>query len=558
MGHQPAVNPFEAMAQKTQVQARDANQQFAAPHRIISFPRTIDVGEQVVGSDHVFELAAPQVIDGFKGTATILGSVADLAMPGGAPFDRGLLAPPEPGPAVATSSFALEAGPYGMPRSIEVAAQEPIRIHFRPTFLGAVSALMTIRIYWSDGGYTERAVVVTGRGRAIDAVPHPNQIDLDRSPMDVPNPNPTDVEHADDVEAATRNAGDNAATLATDQAQGVILAREEARSFQEAPAAVAWWTQLAEIAISMGIAAVAGIAAKGIAQRISGKLLKQVDPKVIRDSKVFTGLSDGLKEGMKTFGKQQTLPHLPKPAKPGRPAPPEDAEFSSNPTVNFWQTQTKLTNDVAKHNRQLITRASQRLAGESPVVATRVMEQLAAGFADARGGNAVVIAQAFASETQWISGIAQASHGQATATNHGTQVAVTDTQHVGHTLHFQKVNGLLRIAAKRGADGRIAVTGASMTGIAQEIADRMWRYPLLHVPIPVMIELETDDRSQALTRDEAGRIRIDRGPRDADDGEAQRIHDATQVFGDVLSRSLNDWGLHDVVTDDATGRGDAS
>ncbi|MBL0215772.1 MAG: hypothetical protein IPQ07_18065 [Myxococcales bacterium] len=547
------------MAQKEHQQSRAANHQFAAPHRIAPFPATVDVGEQVVGSDHLLELAAPQVVDGFKGTATILGSVAALATAArGAPFEEGLLAQTGPSPAAAASSFALEAGPYGMPRSIETAAPEPLRIRFRPTIPGSASALVTIRIYWSDGGYTDRAVVVTGRGRAIDAVPHPNQVDRDRSPTDAPTPTTSDLEPAADLGAATLLASNNAATLAADQAQGVLLAQAEAKSFQEAATPPGWWAVLAEIAISMGIAAVAGLAAKSIAQRLTGKLIGELDPKVIRDSKVFTGLSDGVKEGMKTFGKRQAQPLLPKGSKPGHPDPAGSGRFSSNPTIDFWQTQTKLTNDVATHNRNLIRTTRDKVLGESPNIATRAMQELAAGFADARDGDAVIKAQAFASETQWISGIAQASHGHATATDHEKQIDVTDTQHVGHSLHFQKVNGLLRIAATRGSDGRVVVTGAKMTGIAQEIADRMWGYPLLHVPLPVMIELETADRSEALTRDEAGRIRIDRGPLDADDGEVQRIQDATQVFAAVLSKSLADWGLPEVKTDDATGRGDAS
>jgi hypothetical protein len=80
------------------------------------------------------------------------------------------------------------------------------------------------------------------------------------------------------------------------------------------------------------------------------------------------------------------------------------------------------------------------------------------------------------------------------------------------------------------------------------------------VSIPVRLNVEAGNRSATLTRDEVGRVRatgqLPIGDQVGEMAEADMIRAGTALFDRVLSRSLGDWGIPEITSNDATGRGD--
>ena len=122
---------------------------------------------------------------------------------------------------------------------------------------------------------------------------------------------------------------------------------------------------------------------------------------------------------------------------------------------------------------------------------------------------------------------------------------------------FALHDGVVRINVDASA-GTPVVRAARLKGISQEIADRIWRHPLLNVPVPVVIEAHQGEKTTRITRDEAGRIRaaseILLPGEEPTESEPKMIAEATQIVEAVLGKSLADWGIKEIETNDATGR----
>ncbi|MBA3461693.1 MAG: hypothetical protein H0T46_17145 [Deltaproteobacteria bacterium] len=556
------VNPlyadeFRQAAHKAEAKGKN-DQPFEAPHRIPPFASTVDVGEQVVGSDHLFEIGMPTMLDNFRGTGRVVGSSHEI---GAGPLAYSPLiaaAPP------AADAFSAETGANGTPLEIDAFMAAPIRCRFRPLSAGSFRSQINIQILWSDGGRTNRSVLVTGRARNLEDVPNPSQVDPSRAavPSDAPDA-PTTVASPDESFAtATRRAGDNAEGLANAQRDGVNTAEKEAESFKEEIPEGPWWGELAAFAISMGVAGVAAVVAKAFATKSLAwtKGITDKDGKAdLQKTALFIATVDTLKEGIKNGNKLATAAAM-KPRKPKTPTQsPGGGQFSSNSGIDFWAAQRNMLTTIAADNRELVTHAFARLEKAPPDDARLGMQAIADGLASARGGSGITLAQQLASETQWVAGIARGSKGESTAKNDHGEVATTNLDKFEHKLHFEKVNGVLRLQVSlpdlsRPADA--AVNSASITGISQEIADRLRDNPLGRLPIPIVLQVTTKQGEKTFTRDEAGRIRVDQNFFDDPSTEPQQIQDATRLFAHVLSKSLSGWGLPEIHTDDASKRGD--
>jgi hypothetical protein len=134
----------------------------------------------------------------------------------------------------------------------------------------------------------------------------------------------------------------------------------------------------------------------------------------------------------------------------------------------------------------------------------------------------------------------------------------TDLRWLRTNPTFALRDGVVRIAVDAPSSGTPNVRSAKLKGISQEIADRIWRTALLHVPIPVVLEVRDGAKVTRVTRDEAGRIRAQSEEllpgEQATESEPNMIAEATRIVTAVLSRSLADWGVQELETNDATGR----
>jgi hypothetical protein len=107
----------------------------------------------------------------------------------------------------------------------------------------------------------------------------------------------------------------------------------------------------------------------------------------------------------------------------------------------------------------------------------------------------------------------------------------------------------------------LKVTGASITGVSQEIADKLVRLHLAQAGIPV--RLVVSGHPALITRDELGRVRINGYllTKDNSSGggppkwsEAHMHRGAKMLVDKVLAKTLQEWGIEAPTTDDATGR----
>jgi hypothetical protein len=98
------------------------------------------------------------------------------------------------------------------------------------------------------------------------------------------------------------------------------------------------------------------------------------------------------------------------------------------------------------------------------------------------------------------------------------------------------------------------VRSAEIIGISQEVGNRLLGTKLDRAGIP--IRLVVHGHPALITRDEVGHVRVngylltETGPRFS---EAHMHTAATLLVDKVLSKTLNEWGVTDIKTDDATG-----
>lgn len=528
-----------------------------APQPLLRIPRIlplptdhIDLGEQVVGSRESFDLFVPRVSDRFVGTAVVVGSIGGTSsrMSGAGPLHS-----TDHFDAMERAAFAVESGPGGAPVVLDTRAMRAIRVQFSPRHPGRYDAMINLRLHWSDGLVTEQAVYVTGRARALTDVPsqrttsEPTRVDAGRhqAPSPVANETPDGV----GLQTLINQARDSAGGLAEAQRNGVVTAEAESESFRGMVPKAAWWAVLAEVAISMGVAGIAGIVAKSMAQSIASRVLRDAtDP---TKTPLFTGLADGIKDGLKGAAKQT----IPLPGRAGK-APPATApesrteEASSNARIDFWDRQRGLLAQVSMDNRKLVTDTAKDLTRLPAADQLLAMGALADALEAARLAHATRHQQ-FASETQWVSGIAQASLGHDVQVAGQASRAVTELRYVRDGNPFVVRNGLLQITVAEGDGQTLRVGAASIRGVSQEIADQLWKRPLHGVAIPILVTVTGDAGAMTITRNEAGGIRAQ-----GSGAEPTLIRRATEILHQVLGRSLEQWQLPAIETNDATGRGD--
>ena len=554
---------------------RDSDENLKAAvrlHRIEPLPPRIDLGEQVVGSDQWFEVAVPKVIDGFDGAGIMIGAIEPIARAGG-PRCAGPHPLIDPGAVVETGSHAFR--PDFRPRAIGEHATEPVRVRFAPGASGPYDSQLQLDMQWSDGTRGHQTVQLHASARNLTDVPADARMTSHEAKSVEHAEGPIASSHASAppeslaaLTTAANVARSAASSLARKQQLGVHVAEQEAASFVAALPPAPWWHDLVKLAVSMGVAGVAGAVGRSLALGLA----QQLSASVTKDDRVVIGLTDLLKDGLKSTIKE-TLPALAARPAADRPAAGAD-EFSSNVRVDFFARQSDLLGGIADANGDAISTsetALQALLASDPQLAVNAMHAITASLRDATLHHAVQ-EQTLASETQWLTGIARA---QLNARSE-PRTAPTNLQNAISARPWHDARGVLelrvrlphrtQLAAMTGQTpalelAGIAVSGATISGVAQEIADRLDREVLATLPIPIILVVQTGDGEAFITRDEAGRIRVHGslpiGDQPGGQSEPQMISTATRLLAHVTSRSLAEWGVSKVGTNDATGNGDA-
>jgi hypothetical protein len=570
-----------------------------APSRLAApIPEVVDLGDVIVGSDHWYEIAPLALAPGFLGEGVVTSFVeggsstshvtASVAASLGV-SDQVI----EDVQRARVGTFSTDA----VRRISSFAAPPVLRVRFAAQGPGALTTRLQYAIRWTDGHLEHGTVVV--RARACDLVDAPSRPLDDRpSPIEVPAgpgaiPEPASAQPTSaSLDDAAAEARDAAASIAASQALGVDVARLDSRAFKRQVTPGPWWAALAEIALSAGIAGIAGVIAKHVGARLKeivassatkvaeslpdaakvvaieapGAASRAAFQKAAADYLV-AGITDSVKDGLKNAGKRAIAGR----SKPSvRPQAVDPTRHSSNDVTNFWADQTAMLNDVHDHNRAIITDITRQLR---PIAATNPSQAAAAleAVADALRATkkSAEQTQALASTTQWIAGIAQSSHGtEKVVVPSGEARTVTSLAGERADLHRGKPDGVLRIAVEIPPHMRelsaiqVAVKRARLLGVSQESADRLVGVPLVNVGVPMLIDVRTvgGETVATITRDEVGRVRID-GMLPLGDtagspwSEATHARAASQLVDIVLSKDLASyWELDEIETNDASGR----
>lgn len=543
--------------------------------RIAPFPELVDLGDQVVGSDQWYEVARPTLLDGFERPGIALGAIQPWpSSEASSVAPRSVLH----NPAAVAQTVSGAFHPDLQPRLVGSEYSSPIRVRFAPQSIGRYRALLNLMLSWPDGTRIQQAIRLVASSRQISDPPSlkpvqdaPRPIDAIATGEDTSSHGASsDKENA--LAAAANSARGRAEYLIDEQVNGLVIAQQEAQSFRAALPASPWWEVLGEIAISMGVAGVAGAVGKVLATKLAQTAVEGAS----KDSKLVLGLTDLIKDGLKGTAKK-AIPSFPKPhaSKSEKPGAAAASALSSNVQIDFFAHQRRLLAKIKLTNGDAINSSENHLRpmlATAPQAAVAAMNHLADTLNQTAENDAANV-QAFASEQEWLRGIARSQLNEAGASANGA-LEPTSMRNAVMVRPWRKPHGVLEISvdlsrsalvkqALHGDDeidlAEVRVGGASLAGVAQEIGDRLQSAPLATLAVPLMLVVNTGAGETYVTRNEDGTVRVfgklPLGDQPGGRSEAQMIRTAKMLVAHVTSRSLADWNV-DVTTNDVTGTGD--
>lgn len=510
--------------------------------RVTPLPARFDVGEQVFGSSHVFELAAPWNLG--PGEAQIAVELA-----GNDAFT------------VESSPSVLHVGDAHMTsQELSDQLQSPIKLRFAPVAEGEYpqrifGADLAIQLRWADGTVERRTVKVAGRGRTLEDRPEPARAPQENPALSTPMKPPPGAEGPYKEADRTRldrefeTAKNNAGAVARAQHDVIDNVQGEAGTYVPPPVKHSFWWDLAEGAIMLGTGMVAGAVGQWLANELITVAAGSTNKTLIN------GVSSAVKDGIKA-GAKAALNGL---------SNDSTYDVSSNQRIAFFAMQKDALNTLVTNNQQVIIDRHAELTpllGSEPDVAVRAM----AAIANALKGQKpdATDFQKSSTATAWIgfrSRIALGTEEMPTRDHERvTNLAHARPAHPGPNVG--PIKGLLDLDVDI-EHGAPYVEAARVNGVARSLANELIGKPLTDFPLSVRIVIGNDEPEPTIiTRDEAGRIRVSgnlsRLSRFSADGdvynESQAELVARRLADEILSRPLAPKS-GGVMTDD-NGKGD--
>ncbi len=506
------------------------------------FPATVDLGEQVNGSDHLYDVVSP------------------LAFPNATEVK-------------VTAAFARRVPWFAPEHDAEQTFYDPrkpmhpLRVRFAPTHNGAYEGQLNVELRW-NGQHAYKAVRILARSRDVaeapwtpDSAPASSGDHEDEQAKKAESPR-TLEDAADDAKLAAENLAD--ALLA-----GLALAEKEIESYKQMVVSAPWWSQLAMAAISSTMIGLAGYVTTVLGSFVMAKLA-QYAPAVV--GKLTQAMKDGATEMMQDLfatalqaGLDAGLAIGDGKAGPARGMGP----YSSNPQINFFTAQRAAILEMKKTStRHFLTQKREyRQLGGSEEAGAALVAASAQSLSAAESRTPADFARNV--EQQWMVGLARQSAGTESVDSRDSDAVseVTNMRGAVNATAFDRDRGILEIRVslleyveyvEELERVPIRITAATVKGVSQEVADQLHVMPLIGTKIPIIIHLDSAQAntlpSGIITRDEAGRVRTLGRSGGAD--ERQQHRGAVAACNRILGTSLRSWGLGMITTDDGTGRGD--
>ncbi len=528
--------------------------------RLTSPPNFLDVGEQVFGSDHVFNIAAPFNIGYGAGVARLIA-----ALDSGGPFSVAQC--PE---ALVEASSTMASADLGQQ------LRHPIQIRFAPVegTPKHVNATLWITATWSDGHVEAHRVELRGRARGPndppDSSPTPEQAAVERSAeIQAAEQRVRDQATYDDVHAhgktydsvastefnlALQRGKDAAEDIAQAQLNAVTIVDRQIGTYRAAPAPTSIWWDIVEFALAFGTAGIAEIVSKKLALGL-GRLL---DGDTTKDSNGVIILAAGLKDELKAAVKGA----IPAPAA-------YEASAAVDPRLAFFEAQLDALAKLTSRNRDVITDQGERLLpylANQPHLAVASMTAIATALKPV--AEVAKQRQQEVVSAQWLTFKARAENGTEQLADGApvTQLAISDgffraklpETEVPHTT----LKGVIDIDVDM-RSGQPHLARAHVRGIARLVVQHLENVALGDAHVPIRIRLGRFDAAPAvIMRDESGRVTVYGEPTqlaciaEGDDVSTriQAEHAARRLCDLVLGKPLSEWNVR-LETDDVAGGG---
>ena len=518
--------------------------------RLTTLPERFDLGEQLVGSHHLFELALPFNIAVGAGVASI-----EVRAEGDACFD------------VTAPQHELRESGTLRGESLSDQLAHPLLVRFAPAQKGTFTARLILRAAWGDGHTEDQHVLLIGRARGLEDTPSVAPTEIAREREEAQHAAALHAEeearYADpswraktvkegpraDFQEQVHRARRAARSIASQRALGVHTVEQQVQTYKAPnPTLNVWWA-LAELALTLATSGIAEIAAKSLAVSL-GKLVLDAE----KDAKAVVVMAAMLKDEMKVASKAAlaAVDHGASPRGVG-----------SNVRIGFFETQGEALVNLEDRNSQLVDDREKYLTPvltDRPAVATAAMAALADTL------EATVPAaeheQKATTTAAWFAVTAQSEN--KTFDLAGGKVTNMDDGRPDHgSPHPRALAGVLDLDVDL-EHGPPRVVSASTRGVAQLAAENLVSVDLARAPMPLRLILSADaPEPTIITRDEVGRIRVSGDMRrlatfhpgeGTPTNEVQAERAARTICDAMLARTLAEWGAR-IFTDDRSGGG---
>jgi hypothetical protein len=546
----------------------------------------VTIPEQVVGSTHGFEFAAPRNLSALDaiGVVTVDGS----------------------------TELHADWAPIKFPGM----GDGPMKLTFSPTSAGEHHATLIFVMKWDDGHVERRSIQVNARARKLDDVPASSTPLVSPQHSKSPNaPKSPDRPLMVDVANGWLNADLTFASLTKEQADGVDLVATESKEFKPMPAERSLWQDLAEIAFQLGTGAVAGLVTRFVTSRVASAIVgaehvataaekgeeaiaaaekaagaakgdvveeREANQRVVaakvgnyanadaaRHAKFAQG-EIGSAVGMavstaitKTANEIHGAQSAPGGATSGKTTGTTTTTETSTTTprpaasadgrIAFFSEQTSMIGALASAGGRQLNGVLAEQIKQHPDIANDLIQGVMEGLDEAKTD--AKERQAATTSAQFMTYVARTNLGTQKLDTPAGQQTVTDmTEQRGHGDSLLEpaslASGVLEIVCDY-QRGQVRVVDARAQNVSWLVANRLLDKPLVKSGIPMRVSLHGG--GTIITRDEAGRVRVS-GTLElaAPGGEEQQVREAERILDVVFAKSLADWGVPQIHTDDAT------
>jgi hypothetical protein len=517
--------------------------------RLSPLPDRFDVGEQVIGSTHVFELPLPFDL-GITDAALAVQTTGDKTLQARLP--RAQLAP----------ARSLRGA------ALEEQQNHPIEICFTPDRAGIVAAQLALTARWLDGHREVQGIALTGRARELTSAPAPIPQDRAReraSAQQAAELHNTEVARYEakdwrhHVVTLGDKAGFDAEQARADRAarhlahvrkDGIETVAKEVESYVAPTPGLSPWRVLAELALDLATGGIAELVAKKVAVSL-GRMVFAAE----EDSRLVMAMGSALKNKLK----QASHAAIAKITESDL-----DVHASANARIAFFERQSLALANLEDEQSAVVAERAQYLLpliATRPESATAALRVLADTFEAAQP--TAEVDQKAATSAQWLAVLARVVNGPDELGGGAVVTQLADARAPGSCAPPRPLMGVLDLHLDLD-HGPPRVTTATTRGVAAAVALNVVTMDLARTPIPLRIVIAADTPNPTLiTRDELGRVRVAGDlvrlaafvPHEAaPTNELQAERAARAVCELALGRTLEQWHAR-VRTDDRSDGG---